>query len=69
MIPRITIEVRKGVATVLTTKLRLHELDGAKDKPAIAVEIRDYDIEGGTRDEDVVRRGYIREVTEITVEY
>ncbi|HLW70085.1 MAG TPA: hypothetical protein VKS22_05630 [Candidatus Binataceae bacterium] len=69
MIPRITIEIRKGMATVLTKKLRLPESHGLKAKPAtIAVVIRDYDIEGGSPGENVVRRGYSREITEITVE-
>ena len=31
--------------------------------------LRDYDVEGGSYDEDVTKRGYSREITEVTVEY
>lgn len=69
MNPRITIEIRKGLATVLTKNLRRREPRGRKRKPVIDVVIRDYDIEGGSYDEDVTKRGYSREVTEVAVEY
>jgi hypothetical protein len=69
MNPRITIEIRKGLATVLTKNLRWREPCGRKGKPVIDIVIRDYDIEGGSYDEDVVKRGYSREITEVTVGY
>lgn len=69
MNPRITIEIRKGLATVLTKNLRWREPRGRKRKPVIDVVIRDCDIEGGSYDEDVTKRGYSREITEVAVEY
>jgi hypothetical protein len=69
MTPRITIEVRKGVATVRTRKLRLPEIHELKGKSLIEVVVRDYDIEGGSQDKDVIRRGYFREISEVTLEY
>lgn len=69
MNPRITIEVRKGLATVLTRNLRWREPGGLKGKPVIDVVIRDYDIEGGSCDADVIKRGYSREITRVAVEY
>lgn len=69
MNPRITIEIRKGLATVLTKNLRWREPRGHKGKPVIDVVIRDYDIEGGSYDEDVTKRGYSCEIAEVTVDY
>jgi hypothetical protein len=69
MNPRITIEIRKGLATVLTKNLLRREPRGRKRKQVIDVVIRDYDIEGGSYDEDVTKRGYSREITEVAVEY
>ncbi|HKD69307.1 MAG TPA: hypothetical protein VKB84_20870 [Candidatus Binataceae bacterium] len=67
MMPKITIEVSSGVATVRTKNLRLPVSRGGTR--AIVVEIRDYDIEGGAHDKDVVKRGYSREITEIPFTY
>jgi hypothetical protein len=67
MMPKITIEVSSGVATVITKNLRLPESHGGKR--AIVVEIRDYDIEGGAHDKAVIKRGYSREITEIPFAY
>ena len=69
MNPKITIEIRKGLATVLTKNLRWREPRGLKGKPVIDVIIRDYDIEGGSHDEEVFRRGYSRDVTEVSIDY
>ena len=41
----------------------------ARGKPMIDVVIRDYDIEGGSYNEDVIKRGYSREITEVAVDY
>ena len=69
MNPKITIEIRRGLATVVTKNLRLPEPRGRARKRAIDVVIRDYDIEGGSHDENVIDRGYSREITEVGIEY
>jgi len=42
-----------------------HRLTG---KPLIEVEIRDYDVEGGSFEEDTINRGYSREIAEVKLE-
>jgi hypothetical protein len=69
MNPRITIEIRKGLVTVLTNKLRWREPNGLKSKPVIDIVIHDYDIEGGSYNEGVIKRGYSRDITKVAVRY
>ncbi len=67
--PRITVEIRGGLATVVTKKLRLPKSHSLRRRSSIEVEVLDYDIEGGVYGPQVIRRGYARRITEIGVEY